>query len=163
MVGGGDGPITVALTLGRTPVATIGALLVAGFGGALLLITVQATLADHHGDGARSRSPRPTSSPRCLRRAGRRALARGADRRRLARRAAGLVRAAAALWLRGTAALAIEAPPPGAVAHGRLSGAFAIAAAMMFCTVAAEWCITAWGASFAEEAADVSDRRGGRR
>ena len=27
---------------------------------------------------------------------------------------------------------------------------------MMFCTVAAEWCITAWGASFAEEAADVS-------
>ena len=27
---------------------------------------------------------------------------------------------------------------------------------MMFCTVAAEWCVTAWGASFAEEAADVS-------
>ena len=26
----------------------------------------------------------------------------------------------------------------------------------MFCTVAAEWCVTAWGASFAEEAADVS-------
>ena len=27
---------------------------------------------------------------------------------------------------------------------------------MMFCTVAAEWCVTAWGASFAREAADVS-------
>ena len=29
--------------------ATVGALLVAGFGGGLLLITVQALLADHHG------------------------------------------------------------------------------------------------------------------
>ena len=55
-----------------------------------------------------------------------------------------------------TAACAIEAPPPQHELHGRLSGAFYVAAAMMFCTVAAEWCITAWGASFAEEAADVS-------
>ena len=27
---------------------------------------------------------------------------------------------------------------------------------MLFCTTAAEWCITAWGASFVEDAADVS-------
>jgi fucose permease len=33
---------------------------------------------------------------------------------------------------------------------------FWIAAAMLFCTTAAEWCITAWGASFVEDAADVS-------
>ena len=39
---------------------------------------------------------------------------------------------------------------------GRLSGAFWVAAAMLFCTTAAEWCITAWGASFVEDAADVS-------
>ena len=44
------GAMTVALTLGRTPVATIGALLVMGVGGTLLLITIQAALADHHGE-----------------------------------------------------------------------------------------------------------------
>jgi fucose permease len=33
---------------------------------------------------------------------------------------------------------------------------FWIAAAMLFCTTAAEWCITAWGASFVEDAAEVS-------
>ena len=41
---------TVGLTLGRVPAATVGALLVAGWGGAGLLITVQALLADHHGE-----------------------------------------------------------------------------------------------------------------
>ena len=50
----------------------------------------------------------------------------------------------------------ITTAPHAAEQHGRLSGAFYVAAAMMFCTVAAEWCVTAWGASFAEEAADVS-------
>src|SRR5215213_2805368 len=34
--------------------------------------------------------------------------------------------------------------------------AFWIAAGMLFCTTAAEWCITAWGATFAEAAAGVS-------
>ena len=53
-------------------------------------------------------------------------------------------------------ALPITTAPPAAEQHGRLSGAFYVAAVMMFCTVAAEWCVTAWGASFAKEAADVS-------
>ena len=44
------GVATVALTLGRTPVATIGALLIMGIGGTLLLITIQAALSDHHGE-----------------------------------------------------------------------------------------------------------------
>ena len=52
--------------------------------------------------------------------------------------------------------LAIDAPPPSRVAQGRLPGVFWIAATMLFCMVAAEWCITAWGASFVEDAADVS-------
>ena len=52
--------------------------------------------------------------------------------------------------------LAIDAPPPSRVAQGRLPGVFWIAAAMLFCTVAAEWCVTAWGATFVEDAADVS-------
>ena len=52
--------------------------------------------------------------------------------------------------------LAIDAPPPSRVAQGRLPGVFWIAAAMLFCTTAAEWCITAWGATFVEDAAGVS-------
>jgi fucose permease len=40
--------------------------------------------------------------------------------------------------------------------HDRLPGVFWIAATMLFCMVAAEWCITAWGASFVAEAAGVS-------
>ena len=42
------------------------------------------------------------------------------------------------------------------VEHGRLPGVFWIAGAMLFCTTAAEWCITAWGATFVEDAAGVS-------
>ena len=42
------------------------------------------------------------------------------------------------------------------MAQGRLPGVFWIAAAMLFCMTAAEWCITAWGATFVEDAADVS-------
>src|SRR3712207_8742080 len=39
---------------------------------------------------------------------------------------------------------------------GRLPAAFWIAAAMLFCMTAAEWCIAAWGATFVEDAAGVS-------
>jgi fucose permease len=52
--------------------------------------------------------------------------------------------------------LAIDAPPPSRVAQGRLPGVFWVAAAMLFCTTAAEWCINAWGATFVEDAAEVS-------
>ena len=52
--------------------------------------------------------------------------------------------------------LAIDAPPPSGVAQGRLPGAFWIAAAMLFCMTAAEWCITAWGATFVADAVGVS-------
>ena len=52
--------------------------------------------------------------------------------------------------------LAIDAPPPSTVEHDRLPGVFWIAATMLFCMVAAEWCITAWGASFVADAAGVS-------
>jgi fucose permease len=52
--------------------------------------------------------------------------------------------------------LAIDAAPPSRLAEGRLPGVFWIAAAMLFCTTAAEWCIAAWGATFVEHNADVS-------
>ena len=56
----------------------------------------------------------------------------------------------------GNRRLAIDAPPPSRVAQGRLPGVFWVAAAMLFCTTAAEWCITAWGATFVEDATGVS-------
>ena len=52
--------------------------------------------------------------------------------------------------------LAIDAPPAARTSPGRLPGVFWIAAGMLVCTTAAEWCITAWGASFVQAAADVS-------
>jgi MFS family permease len=52
--------------------------------------------------------------------------------------------------------LVINAPPPSRTPQGRLPAGFWIAAAMLFCTTAVEWCITAWGATFVEDAADVS-------
>ena len=50
----------------------------------------------------------------------------------------------------------VNAPPPSRVAPGRLPGVFWIAAAMLVCTTAAEWSVTAWGATFAEDATGVS-------
>src|SRR5689334_5069695 len=40
----------VGLTAGRVAPATVGSVLVMGLGGGLLLTTIQAALADHHGD-----------------------------------------------------------------------------------------------------------------
>jgi predicted MFS family arabinose efflux permease len=52
--------------------------------------------------------------------------------------------------------VSIEAPPPSHAVTGRLPVVFWIAAAMLFCTTAAEWCVTAWGATFVQDAAGVS-------
>ena len=135
---------------------TIGAVLVMGFGGGLLLATVQAALADHHG-----------------------------ERRAVALAEANVAASVAYLALAGalslTAALhagwrvallvALVIPvscggQPGAgdrraaatrdVARGRLPRAFWTAAAVLFCVTAAEWCVTAWGATFVEDATHVS-------
>ena len=43
---------------------------------------------------------------------------------------------------------------PGA-APGRLPAVFWVAAVLLFCVTAAEWCITAWGASYVEDATDL--------
>ena len=139
------------------PAATVGALLVAGWGGAGLLITVQALLADHHGE----RRAIALTEANVAAAVAYVVLVGGlslAAARRAGWRAALLASFALplALWWRNRRT-AIDAPPPVAeVESGRLPAAFRVAVAMLFCTVAAEWCITAWGASFAEDAADVS-------
>jgi fucose permease len=148
---------TLGLTLGRVPAATVGALLVAGWGGAGVLITVQALLADHHGErrAIALTEANVAAAVAYVVLVGGLSLAAAAG---LGWRAALLVTFALpfALWWRNRATV-IEAPPPVAeVESGRLPTAFRIAVAMLFCTVAAEWCITAWGASFAEDAAHAS-------
>jgi fucose permease len=145
-----------ALTLGRTPAITVGALAVGGWGGGLVLITVHALLADHH---PQFRAVALTEANVCASAAyvvlvGGLSLAAAAG---LGWRAALLLSfAVPLLGYARNRTLAIEAPAPEHELTGRLSGPFYVAAAMMFCTVAAEWCVTAWGASFAEAAAGVS-------
>jgi MFS family permease len=146
---------TIALVAGRAPAATVGAVFTMGLGGGVLLVTIQAVLADHHGE--------------------RRAVALAEVN--VAAGVAyvtliGVLSATAALGVDWRVALlaslavptvawsanrrvAIDAPPSADVEHGRLPRAFWVAAAMLFCTTAAEWCISAWGASFVEDAADV--------
>ena len=139
------------LTAGQVAAATVGSLLVAGYGGGLLLVTVQALLADHHGE------QRAIALTEANVFASAAYVVLVLAFALLSWRAALLVSflVPLALYARNRAVAITGAPPPS-VEHGRLGGAFSVAAAMMFCTVSAEWCVTAWGASFAEEAADVS-------
>jgi hypothetical protein len=139
----------IGLTAGRIAEVTVGSVLVMGVGGGLVLVTVQAVLADHHGE---------------LRTV---ALAEENVAASIAYLALiGALSVAAALQLGWRAALlaslvvplvawcssrrvAIDAPPSSRVVEGRLPAVFWIAAAVLFCTTAAEWCVTAWGAAFA--------------
>jgi MFS family permease len=144
------------LTLGRVAEVTVGAVLVMGLGGGLVLATGQAALADHHGERrtVALAEANLAASLAYLVLIGLLSVAAAVHAGwRLALLAAVPVPALA--WWRNRR-LAIEAPPPSPGARGRLPGVFWIAGAMLVCTGAAEWCITAWGASFVEGAAGVS-------
>src|SRR4051794_9262963 len=146
----------IGLTAGRIAEVTVGSLLVMGLGGGLLLVTIQAALADHHGD---RRAVALTEANVAASIAY--VVLIGVLSVTAALHAGWRVALLASLvvpvltWWRNRR-LAIDAPPPSRVARGRLPGVFWVAAAMLFCTTAAEWCITAWGATFVEDAADVS-------
>src|SRR5829696_8146670 len=150
------GAAAIGLTAGGIVEVTVGSVLIMGVGGGLLLATIQATLADHHGE-------RPAVA---LAEANVAASIAYAVLIGVLSLTAGLHagwRAAILAWLAvpvllwwTNRRLVIDAPPTSHVAHGRLPGAFWIAAGMLFCTTAAEWCITAWGATFVEDAAGVS-------
>ncbi|SFC50902.1 Fucose permease [Nocardioides terrae] len=146
----------VGLTAGRSPLATVGSVLVMGLGGGLLLATVQALLADHHGErrAVALTEANVAASIAYVVLTGALSLAAGIG---AGWRAAVLVSLAvpAVAWWRNHG-LAFEAPaPPGTVA-GRLPALVWLATGMLFCTTAAEWCVTSWGSSFVEDAADVS-------
>jgi MFS family permease len=146
----------IGLTAGRIAEATVGSLLVMGVGGGLLLATIQAALADHHGE-RRAVALAEANVAASLAYV----LLIGVLSLTAALRVGWRVALLASLVVPALAwssnrRLAIDAPPPSRMAQGRLPGVFWIAAAMLVCTTAAEWCITAWGATFVEDAADVS-------
>ncbi|MEN3283338.1 MAG: hypothetical protein V7607_4478 [Solirubrobacteraceae bacterium] len=146
----------IGLTAGRLAEMTVGSVLVMGVGGGLLLVTIQAALADHHGKrGAVALAEANVAASIAY------VVLIGVLSLTAALHAGWRVALLASLVVPVLAwssnrRLAIDAPPPSRVAHGRLPSAFWIAAAMLFCTTAAEWCITAWGATFVGLAADVS-------
>jgi MFS family permease len=146
----------VGLVAGRVPAATVGAVLVMGVGGGLLLATVQALLADHHGE---RRAVALTEANVAASIAY--VVLTGAL---IAAAAAGVGWRTAVLvsllvpgltWWRSRR-LVVEAPIPSEAAGGRLPVVVWLATAMLVCTTAAEWCVTSWGASFVQTAADVS-------
>ena len=146
----------IGLTLGRVAEATVGSVLIMGFGGGLVLVTVQAALADQHGER------RAVALAEANVAAGIAYVALiGALSLTAALHAGWRVALLASLavpllaWARNRR-LAIDAPPPSPEAQGHLPGVFWIAAAMLVFTTAAEWCITAWGATFVAAAAGVS-------
>jgi MFS family permease len=146
----------IGLTAGRVAVITVGSVLVMGVGGGLLLATGQAALADHHGErrAVALAEENVAASIGYVVLIGMLSLTAALHAGWRVALLASLVIPALAWW--SNRRLAIDAPPPSRMAQGRLPGVFWIAAAMLFCTTAAEWCINAWGATFVEDAADVS-------
>jgi MFS family permease len=146
----------IGLTAGRVAEVTVGSVLVMGVGGGLLLTTIQAALADRHGERravalAESNVAAGVAYVVLIG-----ALSLTAALHAGWRVAVLLSLAVPVLaWWRSRR-VAIEAPPPPREAEGRLLGVFWIAAAMLVCTTAAEWCVTAWGATFVGDAAGVS-------
>jgi MFS family permease len=146
----------VGLTAGRIAGATVGSVLVMGVGAGLLLVTIQAALADHHGQhrAVALAEANVAASIAYVVLIGVLSLTAALHAGWRIALLASLVVPALAWWRnRG---LAIDAPPPPRAGQGRLPGVFWIAAAMLFCTTAAEWCITAWGATFVEDATGVA-------
>ena len=146
----------IGLTAGRVPAMTVGSVLVMGVGGGLLLATIQAALADDHGErrAIALAEANVAASIAYLALIG--VLSLTAALHAGWRVALLATLAVPALAWASNRRLTIDAPPPSRNAQGRLPGVFWIAAAMLFFTTAAEWCITAWGASFVHDAAHVS-------
>jgi MFS family permease len=150
------GAAAIGLTAGRIVEVTVGSVLVMGVGGGLLLVTIQATLADHHGErrAVALAEANVAASIAYAVLIGVLSLTAALHAGWRVALLASLLVPALVWWTNRR--IAIDAPPTSRVAQGRLPGAFWIAAGMLFCTTAAEWCVNAWGATFVEDAAVVS-------
>ena len=147
---------TIALTAGHAAAVTIASMLVMGVGGGLLLVAIQAALVDHHGRRSAVALTEANVAASIAYVVLIAALSLSAVLHAGWRVAllASLVVPVLAWWTNRR--LAIDAPPPSQVPQGRLPGVFWIAGGMLVCTTAAEWCVTAWGATFVQGAAHVS-------
>ncbi|WP_028058035.1 MFS transporter [Candidatus Solirubrobacter pratensis] len=148
------------LTAGRVEAVTLAAMLVMGIGGGLLLITVQALLADRHGElrTIALTEANVAASAAYVVLIGGLALAAALSLGwRAALLAVLLLPPAGYLFARREP---LTAPPPPPRDHGTLPARFWVAAAMVFFTTGAEWCVTGWGASFVRDAAGVSTDTG---
>jgi len=148
----------VGLVAGRAAQATIGSLLVMGVGGGLLLVTIQALLADHHGErrAVALTEANVAASVAYVVLIGALSLAAATGAGWRAAVLAALAVPALAWWFNRRLVIVTPAAQASADGRHRLPAAFWVAATMLFCTTAVEWCITAWGASFVEDAANVS-------
>ena len=146
----------IGLAAGRIAELTIGSVLVMGFGGGLLLATIQAALADHHGErrAVALTEANVAASIAYVTLIGVLSLTAALHVGWRVAVLASLAVPALAWW--SSRRMAIDAPPPSPTAQGRLPAVFWVAATMLFCMTSAEWCVAAWGASFVEEATDVS-------
>jgi MFS family permease len=146
----------IGLTAGRSAEVTVGSVLVMGFGGGLLFVTIQAALTDRHGErsAVAFAEANVAASSAYVLLIGLLSLTAALNAGWRIALLASLV-VPPLVWS-SNRRLAINAPAPSRVAQGRLPGVFWIAVAMLFCTTAVEWCITAWGATFVEDATDVS-------
>jgi predicted MFS family arabinose efflux permease len=146
----------IGLTAGRIAEATVASVLVMGAGGGLLLVTIQAALADHHSEHrtVALTEANVAASIAYVVLIGALSLTAALHAGWRVALLASLAVPLLAWW--SNRRLAIDAPPSSNVAQGRLPGVFWIAATMLFCTTAAEWCVVAWGATFVHDVAAVS-------
>jgi fucose permease len=147
---------TVGLTAGQVVAATVGSTLVMGLGGGLLLATVQATLADHHGElrtvALTEANVAASLSYVVLIGAFSLAAALGVDWRFAL--LVSLLVPSLTWWANRRLTIETSAHPDEE--RVRLPRAFWVAAAVLVCVTAAEWCITAWGATFVDDEVGVS-------
>jgi MFS family permease len=148
---------TVGLAAGQVVVATIASVLVMGLGGGLLLATIQAMLADHHHEHSTVAltEANVAASISYVVLIGAFSLAAALDVDWRAALLVSLVVPALSWWTNRRLAIETAAPPPDQE-RVRLPRAFWVAAAVLVCVTAAEWCVTAWGATFVDDEVGVS-------
>jgi MFS family permease len=148
---------TVGLTAGGSAVATIGSVLGMGLGGGLVLATVQAGLADHHVEHRTVALAELNVAASCgyLLLVGVLSLMAQMGAGWRAALLVSLVVPVIAWWSsRGLWTDAAPTRRPSGTQ--RLPGAFWITAAILVCTTAVEWTVTAWGATLVQETTHVS-------
>lgn len=146
----------IGLTAGGVVAVTVGSVLLLGLGGGTLLVTVQAVLADHHGELrtiAFTEANLAASAAYVVLIGVLSFTAAIGLGWRIALLASLLVPLLA--WL-ANRRLPITAAPPVPDGSARLPGTFWIAAGMIICTTAIEWCVTGWGATFVGGAARLA-------